>query len=278
MKDRKEELELAVCIAIQKVGLATVDDIVEKLKEWEIKATKSNVRRFCMNLQKKSLVSLNYVQKDGLSKSAYSLSKGIFQRDIPIANYKDIVDLKNTKEAKEFIEKMEKKKEICKGRLPDHRNYYMVEVKFEVLDKVLGFMPFHEQGFNEHYRDGKNIILLPCHFRAWVGTNLRLVNKPESMKNYIGFNYGKIELNGNKIERMEFTVLDRKQGRGFVKYEALPKGTTITTAFRVPETDFIRTEFKKFLETICSNPIRGLSGRAITGFGHLKLLEYKVER
>jgi hypothetical protein len=273
-KTKTYENEVRVCIAIQKLGKATDEEIFNKLGEDKVKITLKQVAKATTNLQKRGLVSLNYDNSSGYAVKAYSMSKSIFSRDIPIAHYKDIVDTEDP-DIKKLIEELEEKKKTSKGRLPDHRDYYMAEVTFEVVDKVLGFMPFKEEGFLQHYRQGDEIVLLPTHFRAWFAKNLRLINKSESVKNYIGFNYGKVKVKG-KLTAEQFPILDGNQGKGINKFEAIPEGSTITTKFRVPSSDFKKTEFKEFLTTICEMPIRGLSGRAITGYGHLKITEYKT--
>lgn len=270
----KYEDEVRVCIAIQKIGQATPSEIEEKLKEESIEIEEKKVIKICNNLQKKGIVSLNYDNSSGILEKAYSLAKSIFSRDIPIAQYKDIVDTSNP-DIKKLIDELEQKKGATKGRLPDYRNYYMLEVKFEVVDKVLGFMPFTKEGYLEFYRQGKDIVFLPIHFRAYIGVNLRLFNKPESIKNYIGYAYGYAEIKG-KMGIEQFPILDGHQGRGINKYEVMPKGSIIKTKFRVPETLFKKTEFKEFLESIGEMPIRGFGGRAATGYGHLKVIEYKT--
>ncbi len=269
--------EVQTCICVQKLGKATDEEICEKLTADGVKITLKQVAKASTNLQKRGLLSLNYDNSSGYAVKAYSMAKSIFSRggDIPIAHYKDIVDTEDP-DIKALITELEEKKQTSKGRLPDHRNYYVVEVTFEVLDKVLGFMPFKEEGFMQHYRQGKEIVFLPTHFRAWFAKNLRLLNKSESLKNYIGYSYGNVKLKGD-LEIVQFPILDGNQGRGINKFEVIPQGSTITIKFRVPETDFTKTEFKQFLETIGEMPIRGFGGRSISGYGRLKIVEYKTQ-
>ena len=273
--NKTSEQEVRCCIAVQKLGQATNEEILEKLTSDKIKITAKQVEKATNNLQKKGLLSLSYDNSSGLAEKSYNMAKSIFSRDIPIAHYKDIVDTSN-QEIKALIDELEIKKGTNKGRLPDHRDYYMCKVVFEVKDKVLGFMPFKKQGVNEHYREGKDIILLPTHFRAWIGHNLRILNKSNSVRNYLGYSTGYVKVKG-KTTFEQFPVLDGGQGRGIVKYEAIPKGSLIETKFRVPKSDFNQTEFKAFLTTIGEMPIRGFGGRAITGYGRLGIKEFKVE-
>lgn len=272
---KKYEDEVRVCIAIQKIGKATDEEILKKLTDEGIKITLKKVTKATTNLQRKGLVSLGYDNSSGYAEKAYSMAKSIFSRGgAPLAHYKDIVDTSDP-EIKVLIDELEQKKGANKGRLPDHRDYYLVDVTFEVQDYVLGFMPFEKEGFLQHYKQGDEYILLPTHLRAWFSVNLRLINKSDSLKNYIGFNYAQIELNG-KMETKQFPILDGNQGRGINKFEAIPKGSLIRTSFRVPESDFKKKEFEDYLKLICEFPLRGLSGRAITGYGRLKLKEFKV--
>lgn len=273
MEDKYKE-EVAICIAIQKIGQATILEIIEKLKEWSLDITQKKIRKYCKNLQKKGLISVNYsVGESGTSEIAYSMSKSIFARDIPIANYKDIVD---SPEVKELIDELEGKKDASKGRKPDHCNYFICEVSWKVKDKVLGFMPFSsDPDLLMHYRDGEKIIFLPSHFRAYIGQNLRAINKSESMKNYIGYDYGTVNLDGKKLEKVEFSILDMRQGKGMRKYEVIPEGAIISTRFRIPSTDFKPEEFEDFLKNIGEFPIRGFGGRSSI-YGRLQLIDFKV--
>ena len=273
MEINKQPLnELRVTLAIQTLGKATDQEIYDRLIKEGFDITLKKVQKATTNVQKRGLISINYDNSSGYAVKAYSMSKSIFSRGgAPLAHYKDIIK-EDDIFYKEFIESYEQKKNINKGRLPDHRDYNLIEITFEVLDKVLGFMPFTEEGFMEHYREDGNIILLPSHFRAWVGLNLRLINKSDSLKNYIGFNKGIVTLKG-KTEIVQFPILDGNQGRGINKFEVLPKGTIIKTCFQVPDSDFPKEEFMKFLKLICSNPIRGFGGRSMTGYGHLKIVE-----
>lgn len=265
--------EVRVCIAVQKLGKGRVDEIFEYLSDAGVKITKKQAEKAATNLQKRGIFSIAYEQVDGLAQIAYCMAKSIFTRDIPKAHYTDIVDTADP-EIKNLIEELEEKKNTNKGRKPDHADYYIAEVTFEVSDKILGFMPMHEQGFMEHYRDEKgNIILLPQHFRAWIRDNLRLKNLSESLKDYFGFNYGKVTLS-RKTYVEQYPILDGNQGRGINKFEAIPQGSTITTSFVVPATDFPEDKFKKFLEDIGIGGLKGLSGRAVTGCGRLVVRKF----
>ena len=72
--------EVRVCIAIQKIGKATDEEILDKLKSEGIKITLAKVTKATTNLQKKGLVSLNYDSSSGVAVRAYSMAKSIFSR------------------------------------------------------------------------------------------------------------------------------------------------------------------------------------------------------
>ncbi len=170
---------------------------------------------------------------------------------------------------------------MSKGRKPDHCKYYTVEVEWEVLDKILGFMPFtSDPDLLCHYRDEKGkIIFLPAHFRAYLGQNLRIDDKSASLKNYFRTDYGYVELNGKKIEVEEMFIVaghgGQRMGRGMRKYEIVPAGALIRTRFGVPGTDFKPKEFEEFLSKVGEFPIRGFGGRSSV-YGRLKLNNFKV--
>lgn len=281
--EEKYHKAIAVAIAIQKEGQATLDEIKEKLDEMKEKGyipftlTEKQIDRECKKLQKKSLISVNYINEDGRQVLAYSPQKPLFKRGIEGMRFIDIVD---SDVAEDTIRELDKKKGANKGREPDICRYYTAQVKWQVTDEVgiLGFMPRTKQEYLEHYRDKDNkIILLPKHFRAYVRENQRLVNKT-NFHNYCVFDYGRVNLNGaKKTNKMDQFVIDGKQGRGSRTFEVIPKGSFIETTFRVPGKGGLDAEsFRKFLEITAPNPIRGLSGASSMGFGRMKLLEFKL--
>lgn len=288
--EEKYQKSILVAIAIQKEGQATVEEIHEKIQEMFKKKqtpfslTQKQIERECKKLQKKNLISTNFIQQDGVSELAYSPSKPLFSRGVEGMQFMDIVD---SAEAKGLIEELDETKRANKGRLPDIRDYYRVEATWQVTDEigVLGFMPFTKEGYLEHYRDDKkNIIFLPKHFRAYIRANQRIVSKCQ-LHNYLSYDYGRVKLNGNVgkvngsacgLSKTEHFVLDGHQGRGRVIHEVIPKGSKISTTFRVPEKGGLtKAEFRKFLEDVAEQPIRGFGGASSQGFGRMKLIDFK---
>jgi len=280
----KNKKTISVAIAIQKEGQATVEEIKEKLefmknkKQIDFSITENQVIRECKKLQKKGLISTNYVQQEGRSVLAYSPSKPLFQRGIEGMQFKDIVD---SEYAKDLIQELDKKKGANKGRLPDIRDYYEAQLKWEVTDEigVLGFIPRTKEGYLEHYRNSKEeIVFLPKHFRAYIRNNLRIANK-SNLHNYMRFDYGSVEMNGHKTSKVDHYILDGRQGRGQGTHEAIPKGAIIKTSIGVPEKGGLTPkEFENFIKEIAEKPIRGFGGASSQGFGKLKLIECKIKK
>lgn len=257
----KDEVE--VVIAIQKIGKATIEEIGEFTQTFGNPLKIKKIQNLCDKLQKKGIISISYTE--GIK--SYSMSKGIFSRGgPPIAHFNDIVspqDESIADELKELISLLEEKKGINKGRKPDICDYYLVNVTFKLIrGNIYGFWPINSERL-EHYRDQKGkIIFLPKHFRAWLRCNARLVNKTDSIKDYIGFNYGEVKLSGNTSFESG-SILDGRQGRGIQKWETIPVGSEISTTFSVPATIFKKEDFREFLNR-CSGDfsLRGFGGRS----------------
>ncbi len=276
-----EKKTIAVAIAVQKLGQATLDEIKVKLeqmkkkKEIDFDIKEKEIARECKKLQKKDLISTNYIVEDGRNVLAYSTSKPLFKRGIEGMQFMDIVD---SDLGGDFIQQLDKKKGANKGRLPDIRDYKKYKVKWVIDDPigVMGFIPRTKEGFLEHYRDAKDkIIFLPKHFRAYLRDNQRKISK-SNLHNYIGFNYGSVNINGHKITKFDHYILDNRQGRGLGTHEVLPSGVEIETEFSVPSMGGLtKTEFKSFLDNIAQNPIKGFGGASSQGFGKLKLVDFQ---
>lgn len=273
---------VAVAIAIQKEGQATIEEIKKKVdqiikkEKLNFSMTEKQVIRICKKLQKKNLISTNFIIDDtGLRTLAYSPSNPLFRRGIEGMQFMDIVD----SEGGEFIKSLDLKKSANKGRLPDIRDYYTTEVTWKVTDEVgcLGFIPVTKESYLEHYRNDKGeVILMPKHFRAYIRENQRTINK-SNLHHYMRFDYGQVTLNGTKLKKTQHFVLDGHQGRGEVTHEVIPKGALIKTTFGVPSKGGLTSqEFKKFLSDIASHPIRGLGGASSQGFGRLELVDFRI--
>ena len=263
----KFEKEIAVLIAVQKEGRPTIEDIGEKLKEWSINLASREITELCENLRRRDLLSI-ILERDGqLSVRKYALNK---IKNIPnVAHYKDIVDYK---EGKELLKYLDKTKGVNKGRTPDIKDYWKVQIVLRVKPgmTVRGFIPEGEvQG--AFYKDMKgNPIFKPRHFQKFIGLNMRLVNKPESQADYIGFTIGQVKLNGSPIGKEETYIQVHRTGSGVKIWETLQEGAEIITTANVPQTLFEVEEFRKFLELVTTFGLVGLGG---WGKGNEKKIE-----
>jgi hypothetical protein len=268
--------KILVCISIQHLGQASLDDIQAKLVENKIDISKQRIKKYCTQLQKKDILSINYRQEKGENITCYSMKKSLFSRGIPTAHYQDFIKSPEAKELQKVLEEYENIEGVNKGTKPVFCDYYSVDMELEFLDGCLGFMPYDDEEINQFYRDDdKKIILLASHFRAWFRENQRLINQ-SSLHRYIAFQRGKIILNGEKIKTFVAPILDQRQGRGIKKWELLPKGTKVQTSISVPS-KMPPDKLQHFLEQAGLNPLKGLTGRSsMNDFGRFKLTQFKI--
>lgn len=269
------EKELSVCVAVQHQGEATYKEIDEKLQEGNVKLTLTEIKRYCKKLQKKGVFSLNYRQENGTIEDAFSLQKTIFSRGIQLAHLKDFIKTPESEELKKMLEDLENSPGVNKGRKPDWADYYNVEIELKVKDGILGFWNFKDPDFMQHYKIGNQYVLKPSHFRAWVRGNQRLINQT-SLHNYVGFDYGYINLNGSPVDVISNSILDGKQGKGIRKWERIPGGATIKTKMRVPG-KINPKDFQEFIKNTGEFPLHGLTGKSsMNDYGRFELKSFKV--
>jgi len=272
--DSDIQREVATLIAIQKIGITSVDDIKEKIEKFGAKLTTKQIEKACKNLQSKGFISVDISeQQNGISVIRYKIKRVSY--GIPeIAQIKSFID---SKEAQPLIDELDKAKGSKKQSVVS--NYYHVDVTFEVLDKVLGFISGNN-GETIHYRDSNNeVMFLPVHFRRWLQNNMRLVNKHPAVADKIQVNYGTVEK--PKFGKEQNTIINinnsfKGGGRGIKIYETLEKGTIIKTFFTIPADEFSPEDFKKVLIIFCATPIAGFGAYAKRGYGHLNLKTFEV--
>ncbi len=252
------EREVAVCIAIQKLGKASVQEIYDKIESWNGKLTEKQIEKCAENLRARDLFSIDLSEKDkhGISIKRYLMKK--IKLAIPeIAQIKDIVDDPSIIPLKDELDRCKKTRK--KGL--KSFDYYKVEVLFEVEGEIQGFVP-DEKGVLVHYRKGKEIVLYQYHFKNWLRTNLPLINRASSSIGDIRFYEGKIDLNNCKTKICEKFVTNVESGfnssrgtggRGTRKAECLTKGMKIITQFSFPRELISPEKIQKAFEVICEN-------------------------
>lgn len=270
---KKYEKEIAVLVSIQKEGEPTIEEIRKKLLQWKINLAPKEIENCAENLRRRDLLSIVLKPiNDGREHiRKYALNK---VKNIPsVPHYKDIVDYED---GKELLNYLDGTKGVNKGRTPDIKDYWQVQIKFKTIGAVYGFMPDGNGIDSAHYRDEKgNIFVKPIHLRNFIAHNLRQLNKPESQGDYLSFTRGKVNLNGQKTFKEETSIIVHQGGSGMKVWEVLPIGTIIETIASIPRTLFTETEFEKFLHKICKYGIEGFGGWGKSNTGNLELTEYK---
>ncbi len=278
--ENDSQREVVVCLAIQKLGLASMEDIQKKVEDWQGKMTQIQVATACKKLQNKGLVS---VDLGGKNEDDQTITRYLMKRltvSIPeVAQIKDIVD---NPEMKPLIELLESKARTAKKSRA--MNYYKVKARFKAQGQIQGFIPDKSRESTDnistimHYRDPKgNIIFLPYHFRKWIQQNIALINRFDTVAERIKYKHGTVQLNGSSpvfIEKFITNVGNNPRsggGRGKKRVECLPEGCLVETEFIVPEDEFQPEEFKKALSIICEH------GSAFGGEARLSNGRFELE-
>jgi len=253
------EREVAVCIAIQKLGKASINEISDKIEKWKGKLTEKQISKCCENLRMRDLLSIDLSEKEnGISVKRYLMKK--IKLAIPeVAQIKDLVDDESIIPLKDELDRSKKTRK--KGLKTF--DYYKVEVAFEVDGDIQGFIP-NDKGDLIHYRKDKEIIFYQYHFKNWLRANLPLINRTASSIGDIMFSDGKVLLNGKETSTVERYITNIESGfsssrgtggRGTRKAEVLPETATIITFFSFPR-EFINPEkIQKAFDVICENGI-----------------------
>jgi len=280
-----EERTVAVCIAVQQAGIASIEEVINKIEKQGGKITFKQAEKICKNLQAKGILSIELSAKDskGITIPRYKMKRINFT--VPeVANLHDLV---NSDKVKPLIQELEKSKQANKGMKPF--NYFKVEIAFKVTDGILGFIPSNgsrqeDTGTLIHYRNGDKIIFYPRHFRAWLRGNLPLVNRYGNKAESIATQMGYVDLQGKKPEMVkeEFYITNiesygKGTGRGSKVHEKLPAGTLINTFFLVPEDEWKPEDFKKALQLFGEQGLRGFGAYSKAGWGHLSLEKFEVK-
>ena len=153
---KEEEREIAVCIAIQKIGLASIDEIKEKIEKWKGTITEKQILKCAENLRRRNMLSIDLSNQDknGISIKRYAM-KSIKLAIPEVAQVKDVID---DESLKPLLEELERSKKTRKKGLKTN-DYYLVDVEFKTKGQVQGFNP-DKDGIIRHYTNGKNPILL----------------------------------------------------------------------------------------------------------------------
>lgn len=271
---QKWEKTIAVLIAIQHSGQASLKEIKDYLDHIKVDLQLRSVAKHCKILQNKGLISSNYRPTEQGQELVYNMQKG-YVKFPEIAQIKDVVKFEGLQM---YIDKLEN----IEGAKKEKNKFlnYLCSVKWKVTDGVAGFYP-NADGINCHYRKGKDIIFFPNHFRKYITKNLSKADKSQYIVDHFGFDYGKATLNGSPMYVDSHFVMvrgdirEQSGGAGLKGIEILPENSTIETNFVIPAKEFKPEEFKKFLEKIGKYGNCGFGAYA-SRWGKLELIDFKV--
>jgi len=269
----EKEKEIGICIAIQKIGIASIPQIIQKIEKWGGKITQKQTEKSAENLRRRDLLSIDLTEKNqnGISIKRYCMKK--IKLAIPeIAQIKDIVDDPNLKP---LIEELDRSKKTKKKGLKTF-DYYKAKVSFGIKGGIQGFIP-DDKGIIKHYRNekGEQIIFHSYHFKNWFRANLPLINRTSNSIGDLFFEQGTVIFNGTQkcglidkwVTNIDsgFSSSMGTGGRGAKKVEILPTDCKIVTAFKIPR-DFIKPErFEEALNIMCQGKAFGGGSKLSTG-------------
>jgi hypothetical protein len=261
MKDKyifktQDEREVAVCIAIQKVGLASVENIIDKVDKWGGKISEKQVILCAENLRRRGLLSIDLTLKEnGNSVKRYGMKS--IKLSIPeVAQIKDLIDDESINPLKD---ELDRSKKTQKKGLKSF-DYYVAEVKFKTRGLVQGFFP-DEQGIIRHYKNSDGVVFYPYHFTNWFRDNLPLINRASSSIVDIKFQEGFAKVKEKDFVKIEkyITNIDAgfhsskgTGGRGSRFIECLPEGTIVETSFVIPREMINPNRLIEALNKICN--------------------------
>lgn len=272
--------QVAVCIAIQNLGVATVDQIIEKIGEFGGKITTKQVLSITEALQKMQIISVNFNEKDSIGNSVKRYNMRQISTGIPeIGQLKSIVDGRGDEieEVRALITEFESSKANAKFK---PFNYFRISAVLKSYGDIQGFIP-DDEGISRFYRDDEgNIIFYERHFQSWLKRGLPLVNRSPNKIIKIITMKGNTDHKGTNLRIGQSYITnvqgnDKGGGRGVRKYEILPSGVKITTQFLVPGNEFEPDSFKQLLELTCE-AIR-FGGSSKISNGKLMLQDYKLQ-
>lgn len=274
------EREVAVCIAIQKIGLASVEEIFNKINDWNGSLSEKQIKKIAENIRRRGLISIDLSEKnaDGISIQRYGMKS--IKLSIPeVAQIKDLVDDPSVNPLKDELDRSKKTQK--KGMKT--YDYYEVNLQFITEGDVEGFNP-DDQGIIKHNRDSdNNIIFLSRHFQNWFRDNVPLINKSPSSIIDIKFQNGTTLLK-DKVKVIEryitnvqsgFSGSNGTGGRGSKKIEVLPVGTLVNTTISLPREYVSPQKIKKAMEIICNNGSAFGGGHKLST-GKLKLKQIQI--
>jgi len=278
----EEEREVAVCIAVQKIGAASISEVLEKIEKWNGKITEKQASKCAENLRKRGILSIDLREKNdaGISIKRYVMKSIKFS----VPEVGQVTDIVNDDSVKELKDELERSKKMQKKGMKTF-DYYKFEVVFDTEGDIQGFIP-DKEGIKRHYRDQEgNVVFYHYHFQNWLRGNFPLLNRTSSAIGDIYSSKGMVVLNGSQ----EFPVIEKyitnvesgfsgskgTGGRGVSQIECLAPGVKILTNFKFPRAFVPPERIKEFFEKIC-NEGGAFGGGAKLSTGKLRVADLQI--
>lgn len=275
-----------VFAVVEEVGLISAEEVVDYLKK-ELKATieLADAKIILERLRAKDILTIDQNLRYKIAKIPAPWMS------MKMAGIKKMKS-KDFQKAVEDVDQMFPSKE---GLVPppkgQYKDYIMLEVEFQNIDKILGGVPNTNGGeIMQVHRNHKGIPVIGAgQMYGWFRQNERLVRANANSHGWIGFSEATPKEN-SKLETITHEeilepkpaeapiVLPKQGGCGIAKYEAFKTGTIFKTYITIPtQGDIYTTQnykdiFTKLFKWCSISPIRGLGANPRFNGGRIQLI------
>ena len=292
------EVSILAMFLVQKLGKATLDDIVAKAQEIYADINPNVLEQSLEALRARGLLSYaSGRRKDSQHVKMWKTRKVIWSAPPEVAHVADLLPaLVDTKEGHELIdalnssEKDAGKKKSKRG--PDIDDYVDIEVTFMTLDVLIGSQPespwlnklispehrkieaglrFQRNEITGALEIGSDVV------RGWLRTALRTRDCGAASASHIAVSAP--PLTPKKLVQVTLPIIDMqtKRGLGLATHEGIEAGEKFSLIFRIPTRGFMEPDaFVAWLAIYAPNPIRGMSPARGGRFGKLAVVDHKI--
>ena len=246
---------MAVCITIQKIGMATVEEIIENILKGGTNISEKQVNDVIDKLRKQQIISIDLANKDEEGQIVKRYCMRTIKLTIPEnAQIKDIIysnDDVIVEQLKVLKDELDKSKKLNKKglRLND---YYPIRMRLLSKGKIEGFFP-DSKGVLRHYKNSKgNPVFYFKHFRGFMRENIGLINISDyAIPRIKLYKFEVTKINGKLFTEDRYitnieTIGKGGGGRGTRSVEVLPEGSEIILEILIPS-DLIKIDKAKHM-------------------------------
>ena len=278
-----------VFAVVKEVGLVSAEETVDYLKK-ELKAELDigNVKIILERLRAKDILTIDQ-----------NLRYKVAKIPVPWMSLKmDLVKKFRMKDFKESVEDVDNMFPSAETIVPQpkgmYKNYILMEVEFEAIDRILGGVPKGEkEPLQVHRNAKKQPVVSAGQMYGWFRENERLIganaNAHAHAHGWIGFAEA-VPVDGTELAEVSDLDLEQEQapiqtqkqgGCGIGRYEAFPAGTKFRTYMSVATEGDVFTKdnyvdlFTKLFKWCSIAPVRGLGANPRYNGGRIRLISVK---